>query len=634
MQEFPVSRVPLLQDPPFVLWLIVIAFCLGRRALGILDRSATTNRTEAVLFSTALGLGMLSYVPYGLGMVGALSSRNLWIATGLLSLVAVFDVGRFLATRTRNDRPSRDRSWGPPDLLVYGGIIGLGLLLSILIGLAPPSDPDGLFYHLTAPKRWLQAGSLRYLPSFVHTNGPMSGQMLFTWVVGIWSDTSTKLVHFAFGVVGLGFLIQMGMRLGSARVGVLAAALWFLGMNFLGTLGATSLFSVAYVDLNLTAFSLAAVHAFLLFVRSRRWSWAVTSALLSGFALTVKLTGLFVGGALTAALFIHLLASKERIPSLVAKCGAFGSLALLPALPWFFRSWSQTGSPIYLMLANVFETRDWSPAAGRAFGDFFKYYVWGGGHSSAHWSLGLRKAVRLGALLFVLAGGGLAIFRIRRVELRIPLFVFICVALASIAGTGLYLRYLVPFSGLLFVVALTLVSEQFFLKRWVQVLVALGLVGNLGLFVKSAFPSLANAVKLSLGIMTREEFMPYAFGPANDLWVAINQNATPRDQVLLAAGRPSYYIDPYTVITEAYYQERLRMDTWEHYVEDVKRDRFALLVVPLRAERSNLIGPAYPAADNEIPFAHRLAQEHGTKLGTFGNDELYRLDPALYGAPR
>lgn len=629
MEQFPTSRVALLVDPPFVLWLLVIAFFSGRRILSVLIQKDGASRGEQRIFSLLLGLGTLEFVPYVLGMSAQLTPRNLWIVTGLLSAYACVELllgWKGARKGSETDTSGGDRTPLSSDLLVYGAIVGIALLFSVVLGVSPPTDPDGLFYHLTAPKRWLQFGDLRYLPSLVHTNGPMGGQMLFTWAMGIWSDTSTKLIHCAFGVIALFTILNLGTRLGSRRAGVIAASVWFLGLNFLGTLGATSLFSVAYVDLNLAAFSLGSVLAFLGYLRSRDFGLAIVSALCAGLALTTKLTGLFVGGSLTIFLAGSCLASKEPWTQALRKTLIFGCVALLPAVPWFARSWVQTGSPIYLMLPSVFETRDWSSSAGRAFSDFFKYYVWGTGYASRDWSLGFRKGIRLAALLSVLLGGAFVLRRAKTIELRLPIFLFLGVALASIAGTGLYLRYLVPFSGLVFVAAFVSIPERFWVHRAVQVGLVLLLVGNLGLALKQAFPRPSVAVRMALGLETREEFRQYAFGPADDLWNAVNRLAGKDDRVLLAAGRPAYYIDPYCVITEAYYQERLRMDTWEHYVSDAKRDNFAYAIVPLKAELSNPIGPVYSAATNEIPFARRLAAEYGAKVGTFGDDELYRLD--------
>lgn len=630
MDQFPTSRLALLTDPLFVLWLLFVAFFVGARVFSLLTKSEEATPLERTLLSLLLGLGLLEYIPFGLGMAEALTPTNLWIASLLLTAYAAFEAAR--AFRLRRGFPSSQhegRPWSSrlePDLWVFVAISGITLLLSVVIAVAPPTDPDGLFYHLTAPKRWLQSGSLRYLPSFVHTNGPMGGQMYFTWAMALWSDTSTKLIHFSFGAISLLSIVAIGLRIGTLRAGIMAAALWLLGLNVLGTLGATTLFSMAYVDLNLAAFSLGSVLALLCSMRSGDYGYAIIAALSAGFALTTKLTGLFVGGSLTA--FVAFMSFAERAPLSVTvrKTFTIGVLALLPGVPWFLRSWIQTGSPIYLMLPSVFETKDWSPEAGRAFSDFFKYYVWGTGSSARDWSLALRKGIRLGALGGLLLGFGFWIWRVKRAELRLPLFIFFGVALGSIAGTGLYLRYLVPFSGLVFVVLFARLPERLLAHRIATVAFAALLAVNLAQFLRTVWPSPGLALRVSLGLESREDFLRQGLGERTyELFQEVNTRARKGEVVLLAAGRPSYYMDPYCFITEAYYQERLRMDTWEHYLADVRRDGFSYLIVPLKMDRSNATGPAYAAADNEMPFARRLAAEYGEKIGNFGNDDLYRL---------
>lgn len=627
MEQFPTSRLALLTDPVFVLWLLFVAFFVGARVLRLFTKPEEATKLERSLLSLLLGLGVLQYIPYGLGMAGELTQTNLWIASLLMTVYALFEAVRAFRLRravTPDERASSPRL--APDLLLFVVISGIALLLSAVIAVAPPTDPDGLFYHLTAPKRWLQSGSLRYLPSFVHTNGPMGGQMYFTWAMALWSDTATKLIHFSFGVIALLSTLAIGLRTGTLRASIMAAAFWLLGLNVLGTLGATSLFSTAYVDLNLAAFSLGSVLALICYLRSADFGYAIIAALSAGFALTTKLTGLFVGGSLTAFVAFLSFAERASLALTARKTITIGVLALLPGVPWFARSWIQTGSPIYLMLPSVFETKDWSPEAGRAFSDFFKYYVWGTGSSAREWSLELRKLIRLGALGGVLLGFGVWIWRVKRAELRLPLFIFLGVALGSVAGTGLYLRYLVPFSGLVFVVLFARLPERLLAHRGMTVAFAAMLAVNIAQFLRTVWPSPARAFRVTVGLESREDFLREGLGAqAYDLFQEVNTRAKNGEVVLLAAGRPSYYMDPYCFITEAYYQERLRMDTWEHYVDDVRRDGLAYVIVPLKMDRSNATGPAYAAADNEIPFARRLAAEYGEKLGNFGNDDLYRL---------
>jgi hypothetical protein len=68
------------------------------------------------------------------------------------------------------------------------------------------------------------------------------------------------------------------------------------------------------------------------------------------------------------------------------------------------------------------------------------------------------------------------------------------------------------------------------------------------------------------------------------------------------------------------------MDTWEHFLADVRRDRIDYAIIPERNGPSAPIGPEYAAARNELPFAHQLVEQHVKLLRTVGTDRLYRLE--------
>jgi hypothetical protein len=110
------------------------------------------------------------------------------------------------------------------------------------------------------------------------------------------------------------------------------------------------------------------------------------------------------------------------------------------------------------------------------------------------------------------------------------------------------------------------------------------------------------------------------------LWRYTNEAVGRNSRILLAAGRPSYFIEPYCFLTEAYYQARLRMDTWEHFVADVRRDQIEYAIIPERTGPSAPNGPEYAAARNELPFAHQLVERYGKLMHTVGTDRLYRLE--------
>src|SRR5262245_6255572 len=146
-----VSAVPLLQDPPFVLALTLLGAAIGYRTLRALGAPlGAVTRLERGVLSAAVGLGLLQYLPYALGMAGMLRAQTLWIGLGILAVAFArdaFHVVRAIPAGLQSLRRN------PPPRWVLAGMILLAvpLLMALAGALAPPTDQDGLYYHLTAP---------------------------------------------------------------------------------------------------------------------------------------------------------------------------------------------------------------------------------------------------------------------------------------------------------------------------------------------------------------------------------------------------------------------------------------------------------------------------------------------------
>lgn len=623
----PVSSVPLLQDPPFVLALLVLAAALGRRILLLVGaRPERAPALEWGVLCAGVGLGAIQAMPFALGALGVLTPAGVWLALGLLAVALAHDAaavarGVLLAARRRMRR--RAPAWAVATACILAVPIGVALLQA----LCPPTAQDALGYHLTAPKRWLQAESLCYLPAIPHTNSPLGVEMLYTISLAVWSDTAAALIHFAFGALSMCALYALGRRLRGPAAGVAAAAAFALGVPRLWALPS---FIVAYVDLAVVFETLCACLAWLHLRRDGDRGWLWCAGLCAGFAGSFKLTAAPLGvvlALLTAA--VRLRASEPPSAAFREAAGLLG-ISLLPILPWLGRAWVLTGNPVWPMLSGLFPTRDWSSEAGAAYSAYFRYYNWAVRGADAL-PLAARRALLAGATLVTAAATALAVRVLSRPGERWLALLAGTMGIAGMAGTGLYLRLLMPWTTL--AILLVAVAATRALARVPGAgVVALALLAvNAAVYVRGAgLPATAQA---AVGAIDRHRFLGAAM-PLTALWDYVNARLEPGARLLYAAPGGTYYSDRYCFMTDPYLQHRVRLDRWPAFVASMRRDGIRYAVLPEVTQDLERPGPPYAPARNEVRFVRRLVRAGGRRLTAVDRLGLYRIErwPARSGA--
>ncbi|RME43522.1 MAG: phospholipid carrier-dependent glycosyltransferase, partial [Caldilineae bacterium] len=235
------------------------------------------------------------------------------------------------------------RPASPPPLLALYLLLTLGMGLTI--ALLPPTDWDGLFYHLTGPKLYLSAGRIAPGVDIPHLNFPALLEMLFLLAMAIRGDVTAKLVHFGFSLLLAGLVYRMARRHLRLKNGWLAVAFLF-SMPMVMTLAGW-----AYNDLALAFFEVAALDALL------RWRsepaerrWLTLSGVLCGMAMSLKYTSVVAVVALGLLLLGYALRRRAPLRQITGDALRFAFPALLVSSPWYIKNWLFTGNPVYPFL--------------------------------------------------------------------------------------------------------------------------------------------------------------------------------------------------------------------------------------------------------------------------------------------
>ena len=327
---------------------------------------AELSLPELVVFGAGLGLGALGLVVFGLGLVGLFRPLVAYGVTLALSVIFAPKL-RQIIQRLINWRPTN-----LPNRLMtlYLSIIGI---FALFLALLPPTDWDGLFYHLTGPKIYLQAGAVVGGLDVPHFNFPSLMEMLFAWAMLLRGDIAAKLLHTGFGLLLVG-LVYIVTRRFLGQKAAWPAVLILASMPMLGTLAGW-----AYNDLALAFYQLAALYALINHqspitnaqngdpsspkpetrnLKPQNPNWLVLSGIFAGLAMGLKYTS-FITPVVIVLLIFWLGFQRKQLKVAILSITIFSLAAFLVAIPWYAKNWAFTGNPVYPFLSSVFGGQYW-----------------------------------------------------------------------------------------------------------------------------------------------------------------------------------------------------------------------------------------------------------------------------------
>jgi 4-amino-4-deoxy-L-arabinose transferase-like glycosyltransferase len=352
-------------------WIALLALTIGTRLLRA-GLKTELSPLESAILGTGLVFGALGLLGLALGLAGLLQPIVIYGLTIALSAAAAPQAIR-LFRRWKGWRPANR----PPRLIaIYLIVLAL---LALAVALLAPTDWDGLFYHLTGPKLYLEAGRITGGIDIPHLSFPALMEMLYAWAMLLRGDVAAKLLHALFGLLLAG-LVALTARRFLGRRAAWPAVVVLTSMPMVGTLAGW-----AYNDLALAFYQLAALYAYLKSANQQidKRRWLALSGVFAGLAMGLKYTA-FVAPLVLAGFVLwrslrnpqHTTRNTQYAPRhTLSAIVAFSLPAVLVALPWYAKNWTLTGNPLYPFLYELFDGRfwdafraDWYSAAGTGVG--------------------------------------------------------------------------------------------------------------------------------------------------------------------------------------------------------------------------------------------------------------------------
>lgn len=370
---------------------LLVAGRLGHVVIGRISLGPVATRAEKLLFSVAVGWGMLGYATLLFGVLQLYYSWFFRIALGVAAAAALpwwrrvwrdIRAARRASREINENHPESrrhtvgkaDQSAGPDErvvVLAAACLLALFGTIYLLAALAPETEFDALNYHLGVPRLYIAQHGIHAVPNLFYSNFPFFTEMLFTlgWLVR--STLLAKLFHFA-----LGMLCAVAMFLFCRRYFSTATALLSV-LLFLATPLVGYLFTTAYVDLGLALFAFLSLYTFYVWTECGERGWLVLAGIFSGLALGTKYTG-FQVVVLIAAYGGWVLARSRSRPNVdfgrAARC--YGAAAFLVFAPWLVKNVVLVKNPVAPFFSEIFQNPAFNAVDYAAWMRFLR--DWGG----------------------------------------------------------------------------------------------------------------------------------------------------------------------------------------------------------------------------------------------------------------
>jgi hypothetical protein len=343
-----------------IILLTGLGFCVTGAGLFILNRVPLTfsARGEQLFFSAGIGFGTLGAAVFALGMLDLLRPLFLYLLLGFFAVIALAGWIRLHGIVP----PQRPETAPAKEDRIFIPLLGILLFFCFMLALTPEVGKDALIYHLAVPKLFLRHQGIYFIPGNIFSNYPLHGEMLLLLGLFLQGDTLAKGIHFlALLCILLGIRQFIRFRTPENRFPFLSMFVFCI----VPTVFITA--TMAYNDLFVTCYCLAAVFAFINWYEKAETAWLVMCGLFTGFGLATKYTALLrpLLGCLGVLWFSH--RHRRRTPEALRHLALYLLVTIIVGSPFTIRNWLVTGNPFYPFLYALFGGRGWDPDQARLY---------------------------------------------------------------------------------------------------------------------------------------------------------------------------------------------------------------------------------------------------------------------------
>jgi|GEM_PF-6470875 len=442
------------------IWIFILCWVLGKKIVNVLLKEHDLSWLEITILSIAIGFGVYSFFVLGLLVAGIFYPAVIYSMLILFSLIFLQEI--IALFRESFDQVKTFSSFinnaiNPTLVSILISVLLIMILVNFINAIAPETAYDGLNYHLTVPKIYIEHHRIVNLPNILQSYFAKSVEIIYASGMIIGGQITAKLISYGFGILSVLSIICLAKRFFSLETAIIAASLFFIAPHV------SWLTTTTDVELAVSFYAICVIFVLLLWRVNNKKTLLFLCGILAGIALSVKLTSILFLIPIALSVIMISYRSSGSVKRVILDLVVFGLPILIMATPWYLITYFQTGNPVFPffnglfkspLLASVNTNLDW-----KAFGMGYKlkdillfpFYV-------TYFSeiYGMFPNGTIGIIMFLSIP---SIFFIRKSK---EIFILIFVSIISIIiclSIVQYFRYMIPILGVLSILAGYLLSH-------------------------------------------------------------------------------------------------------------------------------------------------------------------------------
>lgn len=337
----------------YLLILLIVSFCLGRRILDLFKYNPELY-SEMAIVSLGIGLGSISLFAFFIGIFGLIykfTFISLFFIILIFNWKYIKELLPFLSLRIPVDREIHFKQTNLADKALLL-VLAINIVFNLIGSLAPSSSMDALTYHLAVPKLYAENHRIFYIPSLFYANFPMNLEMLYLIGILFSQDVLANLVHLTYGLLSLWLVIFWAKQYFSKTKALLAGALFYTTpfVFFLST--------SAYIDLGLVFYLLLTLYFAVKWLENQQFKYLALSGIFCGLSAGTKMLGL--ESIIIIWIILILFGFFGKIKNTLSYSLIFVLSALIFALPWYIKTFIYTGNPVFPFFFSLLNGRNFN----------------------------------------------------------------------------------------------------------------------------------------------------------------------------------------------------------------------------------------------------------------------------------